>query len=171
MRRPWLLALAPCITVIGAGLFACGQILQIPDVPVPADAEPDAESEAAVEAGAPEGGCGCGARPCCGSTCAVRHDDGLGGDAAVFYDCIEAGAYGYDLAWAACGWFTGDAASFCSAGTCGPPAPATDMAVCSSSSQSDCVCWTYAGPDVGFVYDSQEAGVCLCAIPGNPQWN
>ena len=211
--RAWAVLVVPACVAAAAGLFACSQLLQIPDVPDAVDSGSEGAAEAgcadpttadscgacgvacapvslAVEArscdagtcayacasghldcnagiGTNTDGCECAAPSCCGTSCAVRHDDGLGTDASVFFDCVEAGVYNVGLAEDACRHFTGSAAA-CTSGSCDPPSPPTDLAVCSSGSSTDCVCWTYAGPDKGLVFDSQEAGACLCALPGNP---
>jgi hypothetical protein len=116
-------------------------------------------------------GCECATPVCCNSKCAVQHDDGLGTGNTIFYDCEPTGTYDQTLAMDACKQFTGDV-SQCTTGSCTAPdgGPSNDLAVCSSSSPTDCVCWTYSGMDMGLVYDPGSTN-CQCPIPGNPQFH
>lgn len=106
---------------------------------------------------------------CCSDTCPIQHNNGLNLGTSKFYDCVASGTYNATLAMDACKAFTGNA-SQCSSGQClaADGGSDGDYVVCATGSSSNCVCWTYQGPDIGYFHDpGLPAGSgdmnCLCA--------
>jgi hypothetical protein len=100
---------------------------------------------------------------CCSTECPSPHNDGLGLITSVFYGCSPAGVIDLRLATDACINFAGNS-SMCVAGPCvnaGADAGNGDEVVCARTA-NDCPCWTYRGPNSGFVHDSRVAGQCRC---------
>jgi hypothetical protein len=115
----------------------------------------------------------CGSNGCC----PVQHSNGLGTSTSTFYDCVLSGTYNTQVAKDACIAFVGKAnAAQCTPGQCvGPDGGANgDQLWCSSGSPTDCVCWTFAGPDVGHVHDQGASGQSNCFCPNaaaDPTYN
>jgi hypothetical protein len=114
---------------------------------------------------------------CCSSSCPIKHSYNTQVTGSTFYDCVPAGIINQTLAMDACAAFTGDPAQ-CSSGACINPvtdAGNGDMVVCADGPLSnDCMCWTYAGPNKGFVNDPKLApNNCLCSAGnvGDPTFN
>jgi hypothetical protein len=104
---------------------------------------------------------------CCLGTgsCPVAHNNGLNQASSRFFDCESAGEFTLPLAVDACVAFTGDATE-CTQDECfvADGAADGDLVVCSAGSPTDCVCWTYQGPNAGTFLDPHMA-------PGNVQQN
>ena len=96
---------------------------------------------------------------CCtasGGDCPIRHNNGL--TMFPFYDCVPAGTMDSQLAQEACIAYVGTAnANQCQMATGTPDASAPDS-WCSGSFTGDCVCWTFAGPRQGEVFDAMAQG-------------
>lgn len=103
---------------------------------------------------------------CCGSQCPVAHDNGLGQVNSTFYDCVSSGSYTAQLALDACASYTGNIALCHSNFLCNGPdgGPNGDQIACSDGALGmPCVCWTYAGPDIGTVVNGgQNPPNCFC---------
>jgi hypothetical protein len=112
---------------------------------------------------------GATASQCCsGGGCPITHNNGL----AQFWDCQPAGSYDAQLAVDACVAFVGAAnAASCTQGDCISPdgAPDGDLVVCATGTGStDCICWTYSGPNSGYFHDPHMAPAnCFCAAIGS----
>jgi hypothetical protein len=117
-----------------------------------------------ASAGYDPDGCECDTRKasgatCCGTACPTLHGVGVPNAAnANFYDCISAG-YSQQLATDACGAYFGTTA-VCAGYSCNAD---TEWIVCGQvSSTSQCVCWEWRGPNVGYA-----AAASLCTCPGS----
>jgi hypothetical protein len=116
--------------------------------------------------GAPDlNGCECATPSCCGSACAITHNNGVG---QSYYDCVDAGTYNQTQAGKACTAYTNDQFA-CMAASC--IGDAGDMVICGTpDGGTNCVCWDYVGQDLSHVYKS---GTTTCYCPGStdPTWN
>jgi hypothetical protein len=128
--------------------------------------------ECPVSAGVTQSQC-CGTMTPAGNYCPISHNDGVG---QTFWDCQPTGSYDEQLAEDACAAFTGNS-SQCTTGDCEGQdgGPDGDFVVCSSGSPTDCVCWTYQGPNSGYVHNEGASGIsnCYCANKqsGDPQYH
>jgi hypothetical protein len=119
-------------------------------------------------------GCECQAPGCCGdgSVCEPLHDNGQGNS---FYDCTPLGQYSSALALKACIAYT-DAASQCVGFPCANPD--AGPIICSSGALTKfCMCWSYAGTNIGLVDNAGETpGIsgknCFCPdlASGDTPW-
>ena len=91
---------------------------------------------------------------CCSDTCPIQHNNGLNQGTSKFYDCTPLNTYNSTVAMDACTAFTGNA-SQCTSGMCVAADGGTDgdVVVCSTGSATDCVCWTFQGPNVGYFHN------------------
>lgn len=128
---------------------------------------PDTDGcECTAPAGATQANCGNGTNGPLGC-CPVAHNDGLSEGTPKFFDCNT--GYSLSLAIDACANFTGNA-SECTQGQCEASDGAADgdLVVCATGSTTDCPCWTFSGPNEGYVHDphaapgSQDQN-CYCA--------
>lgn len=116
-------------------------------------------------------GCECNTPACCGTSCQTVHDNGVGNSS---YDCVALGTYTQAQAMEACTAYTGVPSAcvqiMCSSGSDGP-------LICSSgASNLNCVCWSYAGNDIGHVFNGggpPGPGLqnCFCPATTDPMWN
>ena len=114
---------------------------------------------------------------CAGGGCPITHNNGI----AQFWDCQPAGSYDSQLAVDACVALVGAAnIASCTQGQCVAPDGAADgdLVVCATGAGStDCVCWTYSGPNVGYFHNPNlpPAGGanCFCgaAASGDTKYN
>jgi hypothetical protein len=106
------------------------------------------------------------AQCCLGTgTCPVAHNNGLNQGTSKFFDCNPAGQFSLSMATDACAAMTGNAGE-CTQGSCVGVDGGTDgdLVVCATGSTTDCVCWTFAGPNVGYFHNPNLP-------PGNQQQN
>jgi hypothetical protein len=128
---------------------------------------PDLDGCECHSPGATQANCGNGTNGPTGC-CPVQHTDGLSEGTPKFFDCNPAGQYSLSLAIDACTEFTGNA-SECTQGQCVGEDGGTDgdLVVCSTGSTTNCPCWTFAGPNVGYEHDPHAApnggNNCYCA--------
>ncbi len=120
-------------------------------------------------------GCECQSPGCCGdgSVCEPQHDNGEGN---TFFDCTPLGQYTSSLALKACIAYT-DAASQC----VGFPCANADAGpiICSAGALTkNCMCWSYAGTNIGLVDNGgkppgNSAQNCFCPdiSVGDTPWN
>jgi hypothetical protein len=117
-------------------------------------------------------GCECNTPACCGTSCQTTHDNGVGNP---YYDCVTQGTYSQAQAMKACTAYTGDAAQ-CVPWTC---VTTTDgPIICSSGAMTkNCVCWSYAGNNIGYVDNGgappgPSGNTCYCpSTTLDPKWN
>ena len=119
-------------------------------------------------------GCECQSPGCCGDGgCEPQHDNGVG---QSYYDCTPVGVYSSSLALKACVAYT-DAAAQCVGYPCADPD--SGPIICSSGALNKfCMCWSYAGSNVGLVDNAGEnpgtnGAHCFCpsASVGDTPWN
>jgi hypothetical protein len=128
---------------------------------------PDTDGCECHSPGATQANCGNGTTGALGC-CPVQHSDGLSQGTPKFYDCNPAGSFSLGLAIDACTEFTGVAGQ-CTQGQCVGADGGTDgdLVVCSTGSATDCPCWTFTGPNAGYVHDPHLAPAgganCFCA--------
>jgi hypothetical protein len=103
---------------------------------------------------------------CCSGACPVAHNNGLNQGTSAFVDCFTFASSAATVARDACVAFTGNLGQ-CTQGQCLAVDGAADgdMVWCASGSPTACACWTYQGPNVGYVHDSGLPGNsnCYCA--------
>ena len=132
-----------------------------------ASVAPDTDGCECHSPGATQANCGNGSNGAVGC-CPVQHNDGLSSGTPKFFDCNPAGQFSLSLAIDACTEFTG-AAGQCTQGQCIGADGGTDgdLVVCSTGSTTDCPCWTFAGPNIGYVHDPHlppsGGNNCFCA--------
>jgi hypothetical protein len=132
-----------------------------------ASVAPDTDGCECHSPGATQTNCGNGTNGALGC-CPVQHNDGLNQGTPKFFDCNPAGQFSLSLAIDACANFTGTA-SQCTQGQCVGLDGGTDgdLVVCATGSSTDCPCWTFAGPDVGYEHDPHAppsgGNNCFCA--------
>jgi hypothetical protein len=128
---------------------------------------PDTDGCECHSPGATQANCGNGTNGALGC-CPVQHNDGLNSGTPKFFDCNPAGSYSLGLAIDACTEFTGNAGQ-CTQGQCVGADGGTDgdLVVCSTGSTTDCPCWTFTGPNAGYVHDPHlppsGGNNCFCA--------
>jgi hypothetical protein len=121
-------------------------------------------------------GCACNTPGCCGTSCQVTHNNGVGN---LTYDCLAQGTYDQTHAMAACTAYTGNA-SQCVQIVCATNTPnyPNGPLICSSGAPTkNCVCWSYGGNDIGY-FDNGGAPPgpmlqnCFCPDPTfDTKWN
>jgi hypothetical protein len=119
-------------------------------------------------------GCECQSPGCCeAGACEPQHDNGVGEN---YFDCTPVGVYTSALALKACIAYT-DAAAQCVGFPCADPD--AGPIICSSGATSKfCMCWSYAGSNVGLVDNAGQTpgptgAHCYCpsASVGDTPWN
>jgi hypothetical protein len=113
----------------------------------------------------------CEGTACCGTggnSCQTRHDAGIGGAGAVFYDCNPAGskaaAQGAALLWAPAGHASAQVGVTCSFST-------ECVAWENAASPTACGVWCYAGFWAGKVEITTIQPVCNCPTAASPAWH
>jgi hypothetical protein len=119
-------------------------------------------------------GCECQSPGCCeAGACEPQHNNGIGN---TYYDCTPVGVFTSSLALQACIAYT-DAASECVGYPCADPD--SGPIICSSGALNKfCMCWSYAGSNIGLVDNAGEnpgtnGRNCFCpsAAVGDTPWN
>jgi hypothetical protein len=112
---------------------------------------------------------------CCGTSCPVEHDNGLGQVNSSFFDCVTPNTYNLQLATDACIAFTGNPADCNARGSyqcLKGDAGTGEILVCSDGNgASSCVCWSYTNPNQGHVLNGgQKYPNCYCPQGGDPTY-
>jgi hypothetical protein len=117
------------------------------------------------QTGANSTGCECATPGCCGNSCQVTHQNGVG---QSYYSCDPLGTPGnastYSLAMAQgarAAWTAGTDSS----GTC----PGSSNTV-SRVTATQCAMWSYSGTLAGHVFVSAP-NECFCPLATDPTWN
>jgi hypothetical protein len=111
---------------------------------------------------------------CCTGSCPIQHNNGLNQGTSLYYDCSTYASSPSQVAHDACTAYAGGSPTQCSVYGCLglDGGPNGDQMWCSDGNlQTDCICWTYTGPDQGHLFDSHQLCPGFCPSPTDPTYN